>query len=149
DWDCAAEQLTGTVDAEPTAERFTALGGVSVSVPAARIDCDNGIMNGKLRDALQADAHPTIRYTLTSARVGTVNNGRFGIEATGQLSIAGATRTVRVPASGQALGNGRFRITGRVPLTMTQFGIDPPTAMMGTMRTGDAVTVHFDVTVSR
>ena len=149
DWECEAEQLTGTVDAEPAADRVSGISGISVTVPVARIDCDNGIMNGKMRDALRASANPSIRYALTSARVGTVNGGRFGIEATGQLTIAGTTRTVRVQAQGQALSNGRYRVTGTVPVTMSEYGVEPPTAMMGTLHTGDRVTVHFDVTISR
>jgi hypothetical protein len=31
---------------------------------------------------------------------------------------------------------------------MTDFGIDPPTALLGTLKTRDEVTVYFDVTVS-
>ncbi len=32
---------------------------------------------------------------------------------------------------------------------MSEFGVDPPRAMMGTLRTGDRVTVHFAVTAAR
>ena len=50
---------------------------------------------------------------------------------------------------GQAVGGNRFHVTGTVPLLMSQYGIRPPTAMMGTMRTRDAVTIRFDVTLTR
>ena len=91
----------------------------------------------------------SIRFTLTSARVGNVNGGRFGVEANGQLTIHGTSRAQRVTAEGRAVGNGQYRFTGSVPVTMSQFGVDPPTALLGTLRTGDGVTVRFDMTVTR
>jgi hypothetical protein len=32
-----------------------------------------------------------------------------------------------------------------MPLRMTQFGIKPPTMMMGALRTSDDVVIHFDL----
>jgi hypothetical protein len=34
-----------------------------------------------------------------------------------------------------------------VPIKMTDFGIKPPTAIFGTLRTGDEVKVNFALTV--
>jgi hypothetical protein len=31
---------------------------------------------------------------------------------------------------------------------MTNFGVDPPTAMLGALRTGETVTIRFDVTAA-
>ena len=49
---------------------------------------------------------------------------------------------------GRRLPDGQFRLTGSLPLLMTDFGIDPPKAMPGTLKTGDRVVVHFDVVVA-
>jgi hypothetical protein len=56
---------------------------------------------------------------------------------------------MQITAQGQALSGNRYRFTGSVPVTMSQFGMRPPTAMMGAMRVGDRVTVRFDVTLAR
>jgi polyisoprenoid-binding protein YceI len=45
------------------------------------------------------------------------------------------------------LPNGTVNATGMVPIKMTDFGIKPPTAMFGTLRTGDEVKVNFALTV--
>ena len=50
---------------------------------------------------------------------------------------------------GQALGGGRYRFTGSTPISMSSFGMERITAVMGTMRVRDRVTVNFDVTVAR
>ncbi|MCH7639733.1 MAG: YceI family protein [Bacteroidetes bacterium] len=145
DWSCQAGQINGNVTAEPVTDRLTAISGVTVTIPISSMDCGNGTMNGKLRDALAAA--PNISFSLSSAQVGSVNNGLFAIRASGSLSIAGVTRTMNISATGRALSNGRFRITGSVPFAMSRFGVDPPTAMLGTIRTRDDVIVGFDVTV--
>ncbi|HEX8385845.1 MAG TPA: YceI family protein [Rubricoccaceae bacterium] len=143
-WTCAAERFTGTGDGTPTASGLTALSALTVTVPVAQIDCGNRTMNGKLRDALLATTAPTVRFVLSNA---TVSNRTM--TANGQLTIAGQTRPVRITAQGQPVSGNRFRFTGTVPLLMSQYGIRPPTAMMGTMRTRDAVTIRFDVTLTR
>lgn len=147
DWSCAAGRINGSLSGEPGTGALSAINGINVTIPVASLDCENSTMNGKLREALRASANPNITFTLSNARVSALSNGRFPIQATGSLRMAGTTRTMNISASGQALSNGRFRVTGSVPFAMSTFGIDPPTALLGTLRTGDNVTVRFDVTL--
>lgn len=142
DWSCEAGRINGGITAESGLSTISAL---TVTIPVSSMDCDNGTMNGKLRNAL--DGSPNISFTLANARVGSVNNGRFAIQASGTLAINGVSRTMNINATGQPLSNGRVKITGSVPFAMSRFGVDPPTALLGTLRTGDNVTVRFDVTV--
>lgn len=148
-WTCTAGQFAGTGDGVPTATGLTSLTALTVTVPVAQIDCGNRTMTGKLRETLLAPTAPTIRFVLRNATMSTPQNGRSTVTANGQLTIAGQTRTVQVTGQGQAVGGNRFHVTGSVPLLMSQYGIRPPTAMMGTMRTRDAVTIRFDVTLAR
>lgn len=147
DWSCEAEQLTGSLNAATTNASLSSLTGLTVSVPVAGLECGNGTMNRKLRDALGSSP---IRFQLSNARVGQPNSsGRFLAEANGQLTIHGTSRTQRVRANGRRLANNRFQFTGETSLKMSDFGVQPPRALAGTLRTGDQVTVKFDVTVSR
>ncbi|MDX1530251.1 MAG: YceI family protein [Rhodothermales bacterium] len=147
DWECEAEQLAGTLAADPGGAALGSLSELSVVVPVQAIECGNGTMNGKLRDAFDVRANPTIRFDLASAEVVPGSGDRFTVRATGRLTMAGAVRPVTLEADGQALASGRYRFTGAVPLEMTAFGMKPPTAMLGTLKTGDRVVVHYDVTV--
>lgn len=145
DWECDAP-VTSALDASLSGAAIAGISGLTVTAAPSAMECGNGTMNGKLRDALGS---APIRFTLTNARVGQPNNGRFLVEATGRLTIHGTTRTQTVRANGRVLNNGRFQFTGEVPVTMSQFGVDPPRAMAGALRTGDRVTVKFDVTAAR
>ncbi len=35
------------------------------------------------------------------------------------------------------------------PLRMTEYGVKPPSLMLGTLKVADAVTVHFDVVLEK
>lgn len=147
DWDCQVGQFAGTLDADVSDEGLVALSGTSVTVPVQGIDCDNGTMNGKARSAL---GNSPIRFKLSKAQIGAPGaDGWFPVTTTGQLTISGTTKTVQIPVKAKALDGGRFRFTGKHALLMTDYGMDPPTALLGTLKTGDEITVHFDVTVSR
>jgi hypothetical protein len=40
-------------------------------------------------------------------------------------------------------------VTGKVPVTMTTWGIKPPTLMLGALKVGETVTVHFDLQLTQ
>ena len=143
DWRCEAPGLAGWIEVE--ARDGLAVPAADVAVPAAGLDCKNGTMNRKARAALAADDYPAIRFALDRAEVLPGTGGAFDVAATGRLTVAGTTRAQRFTAAGQALPDGRFRFTGAVALRMTTFGIDPPTALLGTLKTGDEIVVGFEV----
>jgi polyisoprenoid-binding protein YceI len=67
---------------------------------------------------------------------------------TGPLTIAGQSRDVTI--NGTAVReNGRLRVTGSKQLTMTEFGVQPPRLMAGTMRVHAPVTIGFDVVLGQ
>ena len=41
-----------------------------------------------------------------------------------------------------------IRFTGEQEMLMSDFGIDPPTAVFGTVRSADEIVIRFDVTFS-
>ncbi len=148
-WTCKVEQYTGTVAGGLTGEMPAAVTEATFTVPVAGIDCDNGTMNGKMRDALKAGQHASIRYTLTEARATPGENGRFTLATKGRLTIAGQTQPVQMTVQGEVMSDGRYHFTGSTPVKMSQYGIKAPTAMLGAMRTGDEVTIVFDLVAGR
>lgn len=136
DWTMTVGAFDGSVTAT-TGE----IGAVSVTVPVAQLTADNGTMNKKAQKALRADKHPTITYNLTSADL----KGAGSFEAKGQLTIAGVTQPANFAVKGEQVADGRFRYTGSTRVNMSDFGVKAPTAMLGTIKTGDEVVVHFNV----
>lgn len=167
DWSCAVQSLSGTLQLTPasssseatdpttdngSSEPLTAISEVRVTVPVEQIDCDNGTMNSKMRDALKADAYPIVLYDLESASIQPLPDSSaawFQVNATGELNIAGTRRTLDMTVKGQRLNDGRYRFVGEKSFLLSEFDIKRPSAMLGAIKTGDRVTVHFDVVAAR
>jgi hypothetical protein len=147
-WSCQlpAEQLKlevsgGAADPAPGLPR--GVQRVVVTVPVQAIECGNGKMNEHLRKALKAGEHPEIRYEMTSYAAGEAE----AVRATGELTIAGATQPVEMPVALAALPAGGARVQGSYELRMTDWGVKPPTLMLGTLKVSPVVQVKFDVVV--
>jgi polyisoprenoid-binding protein YceI len=121
---------------------------VKVNIPVDGIISTKGrIMDGKTHSALKGEEHPNITFTMTSATI--TNNGtKSTVAAKGQLTVAGATRTINLQVMLTPLTDGQYQVAGTYPMKMTDFGIDPPTALLGSLTTGDDVTIKFNLTLS-
>ena len=146
---CAATLLEADVTTmapaavKAVAEGSKGIAGVTIRVPAAKLDCRNGKMNEHMLKALKAAEFPTITYRVASYEL---TKKEAGIEATltGTLSLGGVEKplTITAMASEDA---GMLRVRGTRKVDMTEFGLTPPTLMMGTLKVGDEATVGFDL----
>jgi polyisoprenoid-binding protein YceI len=144
----------GTLDAAVAATGERAVSAVlagekavrtaELKIPAKALDCRNGTMNEHMLKALRADAHPTIGFTISSYEVAKADTSLRGT-ATGELTLGGVTRTITVAARLTEDPDGTLRIAGTHELNMKEYGLKPPTLMMGTMRVNEKVTVGFDL----
>lgn len=124
---------------------------VQARVPVRALDCGKRRQNEDLYEAMKASEHPAIRYEIVNAEVVAApdtSRDHYVVEAIGNLTIAGETRTVRLTLDGRRLDDGRIHARGSLPMQMTDFNVDPPTAMLGLIRVRDSVTVHFDITAA-
>ncbi len=109
----------------------------------AGLECGDGKMNEKLRDALHADQHPAIEYHLIRAE--RVEGETLVLKTTGALTINGKTRTTAFAVHVVLDPDGTARASGSVDILMTDFGVEPPTALLGVLKTYDKVTVNFEI----
>lgn len=112
---------------------------IDIAVKSIRAEHDK--MNKLMADALKADRNPMIRYQLTGATLAKAGSP-FVVATTGKLTIAGQSRDVKMQVTGTRQGE-RLVFTGETPIRMSDYGIKPPTAMLGTIKTGNDVKVSF------
>ena len=103
-------------------------------------------MDGKTYKALEGDKHPKITFK-SAENISVSANTATKIK--GQLSIAGKTKEVELPFTLQDASDSTVKIAGKMPVKMSDFGIDPPTAMMGALKTGDEVVISYDLTLKK
>jgi polyisoprenoid-binding protein YceI len=125
-----------------------ALKRVEVKVPVKSLKCGHGGMDDNLYKALNADASPTISYILATFESvpGDVKDA-FTLKTVGSLTIAGKENKIAMDVVATRMPDGTVKATGMVPIKMTDFGIKPPTAIFGRLKTGDDVKVKFELTV--
>ena len=147
-WSCKAGEVNAIVDATPNGVAQVALGekgvrAVRVTVPAEKMECGNGTMNEHMKKALKMEANPVIEFKLSGYDVSKSADGVTGT-LTGTLNLGGVQKTVAIPAVAKSEA-GELRVTGEYPLKMTEYDLKPPKLMLGRIKVGETVTVHFDL----
>jgi polyisoprenoid-binding protein YceI len=153
DWSCKASSMDAAIEVDEAFVKSTTvspsfLKKVQVKVPVRNLKCGNGKMDGNLYKALKADETPEISYILgTFEVVPSAATDSFTVKAVGALTIAGTEKTVNMDVTASRQADGSIRAEGTVPLLMTDFGVKPPTALLGTLRTDNKITVKFSLLV--
>ena len=147
-YSCRATQVSGAVQGEGTlslAQLEATVRGAEVNVPVASLECGNATMNSHLRNALKASEHPTIRFQLDTHSVTAASEAAGTAQIGGRLRIAGQEKPFTVEATVTREANGAVRVVGSKEILMTQFGVRPPSLMLGTMKVRDPVVINFNV----
>jgi polyisoprenoid-binding protein YceI len=124
--------------------------GTTLALKTAALDCDNSKINRDLCTALKADEFPTINIVLHEASVhgASVNERDWtDIKATATLTITDQSRKVSLAVKGRKLSGDRFRFVSIKDIQMTDFGIQPPTALFGLIKVHDHIKINFDLIV--
>jgi polyisoprenoid-binding protein YceI len=146
---CTSQALDAVLDASADAVKAVLAGEKAVTsavltVPEQTLDCNNGTMNGHMREALNEKAHPDIVFRLVSYDLVSADSGQAGT-LNGVLSINGTEKTIVLPVKLTPGPGAVLHVTGKYELDMKDYGVKPPTLMLGTMRVGEKVTVNFDL----
>jgi hypothetical protein len=62
--------------------------------------------------------------------------------------MAGTTKNIDMTVKAKILPNGDIQLIGSKKINMTEFGMKPPTAVLGTIKVGPEVTINFDLIVT-
>ncbi len=134
--------------APPAAARkgpSAAIRSIHLAIPVASLkSSEGGGMDSTVYHSLKQRRHPIIIYRLTSATLRARPSRRdpeYHFAAIGRLTVAGVTRPLKLELSVLPRPHGRLRVSTVVRMKMTDFGIAPPTAMFGIIRSGNVITV--------
>lgn len=143
DWEETVETIQGRMSAEVAGSTIKDISSLKVTIPVKSIKSGHGAMNKNTYNALNADDHPNIEFMLKSVRI----DGNT-INCTGTLKIAGSTKTISTPVT-YSISSGTITVKGSYSLNMTDYNIDPPTAMFGTIYTGEDIKLDFTFVLSK
>ncbi len=103
------------------------------------------IMDNKTYEALKSDKHPYITFELDKIIKASAVAGGYWLNTQGYLTIAGSKKLVKLDVKAIINSDGSIAFEGTKVFNMSDFGIDPPTAMMGSMKVGDEVKIQFKI----
>jgi polyisoprenoid-binding protein YceI len=153
DWSCEATALDAAIDVDSRASfenGVAELRRVQVRVPVSALKCGRDQMDRIMYKALRADDAPECRHIVGSFDVVTTDgDGEFALKTLGRLRVAGHEKAVRLDVDVEQLPDGTLRAQGALPILMTDYGITPPTALFGVIRTDNRIVVKFDLLVDR
>lgn len=133
-------QANFVINADGTPARLNSL---TLSVRSESLKSGHSAMDKNAYSSLSTDSHKTIKFELTSATIAGAK-----IQCTGNLSVAGVTKPIAVEASYKVMPNHSLLCSGAKKLKMSDFEIDPPSFMFGTVTTGDEITISFNVNLA-
>ena len=129
--------------------KLTTAPKVSVIVPVRNIESGKQRMNEVMHSAMNAQKHKFARYNLTEIKVSD-NKRKAGdpilFDAKGTLNVNGKSAPVSMQVGIAKGDEGKLKVSGKMKLRMSQFGISPPAPKiaLGLITTGDEVSVEFD-----
>ena len=149
DWQCRVEQMSGQMVSELAEGKLSEIRSLQVSfvVTSIRSIKENGSyyeasMDKNVYKALNSDKHATITFNMTRTNSIKPSLSQWLVDAVGVLRISGTSKEIALTARAM-YADGGIVFEGKVPLRMTDFKVDPPTALFGTIKTGNEVSVEF------
>lgn len=140
DWESEVEDISGSGNLEFEGTVLKGVPTMEIKFIVKSIESGKGKMNSITYETLKSESHPYIKYKVLSLK----NVKGDMVTVSGNLTIAGETRKADV--TGRVVKeNGTIRITGRKKIDMTQFNIEPPKAMFGTIVVGKDIDLDFNI----
>ena len=171
-WRCTGRTLTGAMEVAASIEKINDVidhvedGNIArwmnkpedgrfpeprfeLAIPIDTLRCSGGRrMESDLKRALKANQFPAIAFHFAEVSSGVthdIDQHEFQATIRGGLSLAGVTRDVSFPAAARRLTRTQFHLTAELPVRMSNFGVTPPTALLGIVKSVDALSVRLDL----
>ena len=115
-----------------------------VVIPVKGLKSGESGLDKNMYKALKSEQAPEIQYTLThyEALASTAADVSIPFKAAGQLSIAGVQKEITMSGIGRVEAE-ELAVDGQYTLLMSDYGIRPPKLLMGAIKVGDSVVIHF------
>ena len=149
DWELTAEELQGSMKVQMEDGQLVQIDDIKFTVVAESLKSGKGGMDKNTYKALNTDKHKTITYQLQKVNnLDCTSKSSCKVTTTGVLTVAGTKKNVELVFDAKVSGD-KIVLSGNKKIKMTEFNVEPPTAMFGTITTGDDLNIKFQVTFNK
>ncbi|MCC9165837.1 YceI family protein [Pontibacter harenae] len=138
DWEMTSTTATGKAELTLDGQTVKSIKSAEVSMKAETLKSGKEQMDNIAYKSLKTENNPTISFKYASFKSLSNNN----LLVTGLLTIAGTTKQVTFKVQPQ-VEDGVLQLKGETAIKFTDFNLSPPTAMFGTIKTGNELTLLF------
>ena len=149
DWEMETPKVTGKAGFILDGNEITGIKFLDVTIPSESLKSGKGAMDKNAYKALKTNDHKEIGFILNKVNKIEKSGDKFILTAEGRLTIAGTTKNVQLLTTVLPKGNGDIQCTGETSIKMTDFGVEPPSFMFGSVKTGDQLEIAFDVSFTK
>lgn len=143
DWDMEAKSgITATASLKIENGQLKDISSLKVEMKSESLKSGTNGMDTNAYKALNTDKYPAISFEL----VGPVQISGNKINAKGKMSISGTTQTIPMEVIYQVDGS-KISFSGTKEIKFTDYKIDPPKAVFGTIKTGNELTLSFEISL--
>lgn len=148
-WQCRVEQPSGKLAANVDNQLKLTIQSLTLSIPTTSIKSisEKGEYYDKNMDknmyrALNTDKFPSLTFTLSQSSVKGARSKIYSVEGIGILKINGVAKEVTLTAQ-CTVASTEIIFEGKFPLKMRDYNVEPPTAIFGTIKTGNDIVVQY------
>ncbi|OFY23378.1 MAG: hypothetical protein A2X02_08735 [Bacteroidetes bacterium GWF2_29_10] len=141
DWSMQAKKIESSLDANISNNELTDLSNVNFVCKVIGIVSKEKDMDKKAYNALKYEKNPEIKFKMQKIENLVSKGGILSGSIYGDLTIAGKTNRISFPFKGKLVANSLITIEANYKINMLDYSIDPPTAMLGMLKTGKDVTI--------
>ena len=146
DWESAVEKVDCTGSFKLTNNELTDISNVVVKIPVKAIKSTKGkMMDNKTWEAFNSEKNPFITFVM---RERNIDPSKATLRVSGDLTMAGVTQKVEFDFMYKILPDGDLQLTLSKTIDMTDFRMEAPTAMMGTIKVGPEVTINVQLIIN-
>lgn len=149
DWECPVNKAYVKADLTINNNEIQSINSVWMDAEVKSIKSGKDGMDEKIYDTFDADKNPKITFQFTKTKSIEKNGDVWNITVSGNMTMGGTTMPVDLVVKAKMLPNGDVEISGTKKLKMTTFKMDPPSAMLGVVKSGDDVTISFTVDLKK
>ena len=124
------------------AQKSTGLKAFDIAIPAETLKSSKDGLDKNMYKALKTKEHADITFRMTR-----LEGAPGALKATGILTVAGVEREVTLPLKTAKKG-ANLAVSGELDVLMTDYGIQPPKAMMGMVKADPKIKITFDVVLA-
>lgn len=142
DWEIVTNEQSGVIDL--IYSNGLEINKLKIVIPAESLKSGKGGMDKNTYKALKTDKFKNITFSLIEIESFThLGNLKYKVKATGNLTISGVTKNVAIDFN-LNINNNTIHIEGEKSIKMTDFNVEPPTALFGSITTGDEIKIKFN-----